>query len=333
MGRLSVYNITGVLAALMTGQAAVAADFLYVPEMIEDQDLDLTLPAVSDINGKIEFYGGFTNPGAFGGRIAGSLSLPVGDRFGLQFDGAVAGSSAGMLWGGAIHAFTRDPSQYLLGVTGAVVRGPAGWLGVIGPEAELYHDQISIEAWAGVAGLNYDDPMLADLMGVFAIADVAYYVTDDWRLTVGGSYLLGEAGLHLGTEYLLRDYLDMPVSLTADFRATHTGAYSIMGGIKGYFGGDDSNKSLIRRHREDDPPNRPLSLFGAVGSLLVATAPTPPDLVCGEGQEPGFDEWEGQCVPSDPEEFCETILGGSWESNGETFFCDTGGGGGGAGGG
>src|SRR5687767_9647750 len=136
MGKYSAYNITGVLAALFSMQTAVAADFLTDPVLIEDQDLDLTLPAVSDINAKFELYGGFVNPGGFGGRAAGSLSLPVGDMFGLQFDGAVQASGAGTLFGGAVHAFTRDPSMYLLGVTGAVVRGPAGWLGVIGPEGE-----------------------------------------------------------------------------------------------------------------------------------------------------------------------------------------------------
>jgi hypothetical protein len=319
MGRNSGYYITGVLATVLWVQAVQAADFIYDPDPIEEQDLDLSLPAVSDINGKIEFYGGFTNPGPLSFRALGSLSIPVGNDFGVQLDGGIHVSPSGNAFGGAIHAFTRDPSSHLIGVTGAVVRGPAGILGVVGVEGEAYLDRVSIEAWAGVGGLNYDDPMLADLVGPFAIVDVGYYATDDWRLTAGASYLLGEAGIHLGSEYLLRNF-DWPVSLTADFRATNSGAYSIMGGVKGYFGGDDSNKSLIDRHRQDDPPNRFLSVLLASGSLLYQTAPSGP--VCGDGEQVGVGEHENECVPTDPEEFCFMFPDDEFEFDGETWTCD-----------
>jgi hypothetical protein len=173
---------------------------------------------------------------------------------------------------------------------------------VIGVEGEVYLDRVSLEAWAGVGGLNYDDPLLADLTGVFIFADAGYYVTDDIRVTAGVSHLLGENSLHLGAEYLMRDF-SVPVSLTADLRVTHTGAYSIMGGIKGYFGGNDSGKSLIGRHREDDPWNRALSLFTAAGSLLYAKAtPTVPSVEYDEeGCIIGVTEWvDGEgCLPID----------------------------------
>jgi hypothetical protein len=301
MGKYSAYRITGVLTAVLWAQSATAADFIYSPESIEDQDLDLTLPAVSDINGKLELYGGFTNPGDFAGRAAGSLSLPVGDAFGLQFDGAIQASGAGTLFGGAAHAFTRDPSAYLLGVTAGFVQSPAGTLAVIGPEGELYLDRVSLEGWAGFAALDYDDPMLADLGGVFAIGDVVYYPTDDWRVGVGASYLLGEAGIHFNTEYLLRDFIDLPISLVGDARFMSSGAYSVMGGIKGYLG-PDPGKSLIDRHRQDDPPNRALSLFGAAGSLLYAVVPPvveePEEPECPDGEIPVPDPEGGFiCVP------------------------------------
>jgi hypothetical protein len=93
-----------------------------------------------------------------------------------------------------------------------------------------------------------------------------------------------------------------------------------MGGVKGYFGGDDSNKSLIDRHRQDDPPNRFLSVLLASGGLLNATAPDP-GLECGVGEEEGTGPYEGQCVPSDPEEFC-LFDGGFWDFDGENFFCN-----------
>jgi hypothetical protein len=264
--KYSAYNITGVLAALLSMQsAAIAADVLYSPVPVEDEDLDLGLPAVSDPNAKFELYGGFTNPDGFAGRVGGSISLPVGDRFGVQIDGAVQASGAGTLFGGAVHAFTRDPDAYLLGITAGVVRGPSGTLGAIGAEGELYLDRLSLEGWAGFAALDYDDAMLNDLSGAFAIGDVAYYPTDDWRIGMGASYLLGETGLHLNTEYLLRDF-DLPISIVGDARVFSSGAYSVMGGIKGYLG-PDPGKSLIDRHRQDDPRNRVIDLFSAAGAL------------------------------------------------------------------
>lgn len=301
--KYSALNITGVLASLLWAQGASGADLLLEPEYIADQDVDLTLPAVSDINGKLEIYGGLTNPGTAGFRAAGSLSIPVGHSFGVQLDGGVIATGAGTTFGGAVHAFYRDPASYLIGVTGAVARGPAGTLGVIGVEGEAYLDRVSLEAWAGVGGLDYDDPLLADLTGVFIFADAGYYVTDDFRVGVGLTHLLGENSLHLGAEYLLRDF-SVPVSLTADLRVSHTGAYAIMGGIKGYFGGNDSNKSLIQRHREDDPWNRALSLFTASGSLLYAQAPTP-----GDEEE-----------PVDPETAC-LELGFPWAWDSEDEIC------------
>ena len=283
--RVSPYSITAVLAAILWAQNSVAADLvLYSPEPVGEQDVDFTLPAVSGINGKLELaLGAFNPPASVLVRAAGSLSVPVGDAFGLQVDAAAQNSGAGFLYGGAIHAFTRDPMQYLVGLTAGVVRSGGGTLAVIGPEAELYLDRVSLEAWAGVGNLNYDDPLLADLNGVVVLADAAYYVTDDWRVSAGGSSLLGYNALHLATEYQFRD-VSWPFSITGDLRYGQDGGYTITAGLKGYFGGGD--KSLIDRHRQDDPPNRVLNLFGAVGSLLFATPPAVEEEVpsCPDGE-------------------------------------------------
>jgi hypothetical protein len=328
LSKYSALNITGVLTVLLTPQVALSEDFLLSPEPMADGEYDLTLPAVSGPNGKFELYGGFTNPGNAAFRAAASVSIPVGSTFGLQIDGAVQASGAGWLYGGVAHAFTRDPSSYLIGLTGGVVRGPTGTLGVIGVEGELYLDQVSIEAWAGVAGIDYD--VLPDVAGIFVLADAAYYVTDDFRLQVGYSHILGNNGLHLGAEYQLRDW-SLPISLTADARITQTG-YSVMAGIKGYFGGDPS-KSLKDRHRQDDPPNRALSLFGMAGSLLYATGPgTPPPPDCVRTIEPpegstfGVISESAGCTPLDPEEyqtFCTDNGYASYAGNGECFEFST----------
>jgi hypothetical protein len=121
---------------------------------------------------------------------------------------------------------------------------------------------------------------LLDKAGVFGIGDVAYYPTDDWRFVVGGSYVLGDLSVHGGTEYLFRG-LGAPISGVADVRYHTNGSYTFTVGIKGYFGGNDDNKSLIDRHRQDDPPDRAIDLFTAAGSQLFDKAPPQdPEAAC-----------------------------------------------------
>ncbi len=317
LGKYSALNITGVLATLLSLQGAVAADLILAPLPFEDADVNLVLPAVSGPNGKWEFSLGPSNPGTVSFRGAGSVSLPVGDQFGVQFDAAVQGSGAGWLAGGAIHAFTRDPDSYLFGLASGVVRGPTGTLGVVGVEAELYLDDFSLEAWGGVAGIDYD--VLPDVAGMFLIADAAYYVSDDLRASIGVSSLLGVNGLHLGAEYQF-SAIDMPLSLTADAHFNTDGSYSVMAGLKGYFGGEQ--KSLKDRHRQDDPPNRALGLFAASGGLLYAT----PDESCSptiapvDGNTGPTFIVDGECLsPEEQEAFCFANDYDEYRGNGECY--------------
>jgi hypothetical protein len=284
--------------------SANAADLMSPVPIVEQEQ---ALPAVSAPNGTFELQGGYISPTGGNLRAAGTVSVPLGDRFGIQGDASLELAGAGLTWGGALHAFTRDPSRYLAGVTGGVVVAPGATLAVLGAEGELYMDRISLEGWAGVAGINYVDPAMLDKTGLFAIGDVAYYPMDDLRVAVGGSYLLGDLALHAGTEYLFRD-LGTPISFTTDARLHTSGAFSLMLGLKGYLGGNDDNKTLIDRQRQDDPPNRALDLFGASAGILYATAPgttaTPPDYhqICldTETSQPGWDWNSGleTCVPA-----------------------------------
>jgi len=262
-------------AGACSWQAASAADLVLDPGTIVQPDTQL--PAVSGLNGKWEFDPGFLTGGGLI-RAAGSLSVPLGDRFGVQGDAmATWTSNQGLIYAGALHAFTRDPQRYLAGLTGGIVVAPGATLTAIGGEGELYLDQFSLEGWAGFANLNYVDPAMLDKNGLFAIGDMAYYATPDWRFQLGGSYVLGDLSAHAGTEYLFRG-LGAPISGVADARYHANGSYTFTVGIKGYFGGNDDNKSLIDRHRQDDPPDRAIDLFNAAGSQLFATAPgAPPD--------------------------------------------------------
>lgn len=296
---LKLALLTSVFSTPLAFGAKAADLVLYSPEPIADQDVGLTLPAVSGINGKIELSGGLlrvppTNYGHV--RLNGSLSLPVTDRFGVQGDLGIYNTPTGLGVSGAVHAFTRDPSQYLLGVTGAFVRVPGATLLGVGPEAELYMGDWTIEAWAGVANLNYDDVLLADVTGIYAIADLAYYATPDLRFSIGASHVLGYNQLRLGAEYQITNF-DIPFSLTADGRFGQDGAIVATVGLKHYFG--DPDKSLIDRHRQDDPPDRALDFYGAAGDQIHKVA-TPKTLTAAE-----------QCV----------VDGGVW--NLEHYFSET----------
>ncbi|HEY9011720.1 MAG TPA: hypothetical protein VIN06_11945 [Devosia sp.] len=277
--------LLGTVFALPLPGVAMAADLILSPQPMAEMDTGLTLPAVSGINGKIELSGGLlrippTNYGHV--RLNGSLSIPVGDRFGLQGDLAAYNTPTGIGVAGAVHAFTRDPDQYLFGVTGAFVRVPGATLFGVGPEAEFYMGDWTLEAWAGFANLNYDDVALADVNGVYAIADVAYYITPDFRVSLGASTVLGYNQLRLATEYQFTSW-DFPFSVTGEGRFGQDGTIIATIGLKHYFG--DSDKSLIDRHRQDDPPDRAIDFFGAAGSLPYATAtPGPTTPTCPDGE-------------------------------------------------
>jgi len=228
-------------------------------------------PAVSGVNGKIEVSGGGVSSPASGAyRIGGSIAAPLGDSFGIQGDlslqnyGALAGA-------GALHLFTRDPDLYLAGVAAGVVRSNTATLSAIGVEGELYLGQVSIEAWAGVANLDYDALSAVDKSGFFALADIGWYATDDLRLSIGASSVLGYEALNIGAEYQVTSF-STPFSLTADARFGEDGNVTAMAGLKFYFG---EQKSLIDRHRQDDPRDRGLDLFAAAGTQVTDTGVPP----------------------------------------------------------
>jgi hypothetical protein len=300
---MSILRVTkaALLASVFSisfGYAATAADLILSPEPIAEQYVDLVLPAVSGINGKLEIdFGGITDPDSATFRAAGSLSVPIGERFGVQGDVSIGSIDGNWAFGGAVHAFTRDPSSYLLGVTAGVVVADGARLAAVGPEAELYLDRISLEGWAGWAAIDYDDVLTPNENGFFAIGDVAWYPTDDWRISLGGASILGRESLKLATEYQFSG-LGFPLSGVGEVRAYDTGAYSFRVGIKGYLG--DPGKSLIDRHRQDDPPNRALDLFSAAGDLLTEQVGPggPPDEACpSENESWQFVDGEWMCVP------------------------------------
>ena len=254
--------------------AAYSADMAPIPAVPR---------AVAEANGKFEFGGGFggmtgfnnTNP-VYG---AGSFTVPLGDTFGLQGDIAVSNSFGQTNIGGAGHFFTRDPNSYLLGVVGgygSFGQATGAW---IGPEVELYANQFSFEGSAGY--LRVTPNGFAGFDKLFAIGNVGLYATNNLRFTLGAATVADFKTAHFGGEYFLAGS-GLPISLKLDGSIGDNNYYAAKAGLTFYFGGP--SKDLIRRHREDDPPNSAASLFNSGGVNLgfkpPAAAGAPPLPVC-----------------------------------------------------
>ena len=87
-------------AALLMSSTAFAADAVKGD-----------LPAVSGPNGKVELSGGWAGINGFDSLAVfqggASISVPLGERFGLQFDVADVNKFSDNMIGGNLHLFTR----------------------------------------------------------------------------------------------------------------------------------------------------------------------------------------------------------------------------------
>lgn len=241
-------STTTLVAGLFFSYTSVAAD-LYVEG---SPTIPTVLPAVSGINGKIAAEGGSFDEEGFG-ALTGSLSVPVGDRFGFQGD-AIAGVRDGDFIGGVGgHLFWRDPSYALLGVFGSYTHRDDidGHVARLGVEGEYYLNQWTLRTLLGAEFLEAGNAFANVDDGFFAFSDVSYYLQDNLQLSVGHRYTRERNALALGVEYQLsQQVLSGGVSLFAEARIGEDDYQAVWGGVRFYLGDD---KSLIRRHREDDP--------------------------------------------------------------------------------
>ena len=238
-----------------------------MPGYAADISAPADLCAVSDFNGKASGSGGFYDSEANDGeRVQGeaSLSLPLGCLLGLQLDGAfgdLAGDDAG---GVAAHLFTRDPNQYLFGAYASYsgIDNVDVWR--VGAEAQLYLDNISFEMLGG-----FEDAHITG-SDFFTASNVAFYPDDNLRLSVGYEHFQEIDAATAGFEWQI-DGLGLPVSLFANGAVGDNHFATAYAGVTFYFGGQE--KSLIRRHREDDPSNDIMKLLVKQNR---AVAPSPP---------------------------------------------------------
>lgn len=258
----------------------------------------LSAPAVSELNGKLSIQGGLFSdePTALG---LGSVSIPLTHSFGIQLDGALGSLDGDTLRGAGVHLFHRDPAKFLLGAYGSYHswRSVDIWRAAL--EAEAYMGRFTIEALLGVESVSHRLRLSAPVGGAggpiliervddehfFAIADFAYYLQDNFRVSVGYRYVNEESLGTAGLEYLINGIDNTPISLFAEGQFGERHFRRAMAGVRVYFG-SANRKSLIRRHREDDPRNRVPDFFA-----LPDTCPAGRTLV------------GNQCVlPTQPEE-------------------------------
>lgn len=213
-------------------------------------------PAVSGPNGKLSVEGGTFDDEAAGIAL-GSFALPLGHSFGLQADGALGTIDDETMGGGGLHLFTRDPSSYLFGAYGSFHTWDSIDIWRVAGEAELYLGRFTLDGLAGYESVDVPstvgglDVLTPDDEHFFGQGDIAYYINDDFKVYGGYRYLNETSFGSAGAEYLIRGH-DVPVSLFARGDFGNEDYTSVTGGLKVYLSGD-SQKSLIDRHRRDDP--------------------------------------------------------------------------------
>lgn len=242
------------------------------------------LPAVSAPNGKVRI-GGFSADGSNNDdglfEVRGSFTAPVTYSTGFQIDGVIASVEGGDKSWGAVagHYFWRDPSRYLLGIY-----AEGDWyddvnFGTLAGEAEAYFGQFTLTSVTGVQFGDFDSSF-------FTNSYVNYYPDDDIMVGVGfrndysGAYFQAKAEYQLFPEH-------SGMSVYADGKWGGDGNTTIFAGVRFHFG---APKSLIRRHREDDPgddtpsPNAGLK-YDKEREDAAAIVPPPPPPGGGGGED------------------------------------------------
>jgi len=247
--------LSGVLAAAALTPACAADLPLKAPPAVGS-----CVPAVDGFNGKIGAYGGSLNSDSLYGGT-GSLALPLACEFGAQIDGNAASFDGRFLGTIAGHLFWRNPMKGLLGVYGSYTdwdRAGGVRAAHLGAEGEWYFGQWTLQ---GVAGAEFGNST-SETIGTqifsydvktrfFDQINLAYYVQDNLKLYAGHRYLYGMHAAALGGEWGFPLGHGVMGALFAEGRIGQDDFKGIWGGVRFYFGQKD--KTLIRRHREDDP--------------------------------------------------------------------------------
>jgi hypothetical protein len=211
-------------------------------------------PAVSAPNGKVSVEGGVSSSSGQSsavGTAQGALTLPAGHSFGVEVDALASTSRNAFAGGGLAQVFWRDPELGMAGPFAGLVGGNGTRLALGGGEAQLFAANLTLQAFGGYADATTGSPVpgLGGLQGGFYGSHLTLYPHPDLALTVGGQVAVGRGTGTARAEFLPDFTPHRNVSLFVSASAGDNQAWRVTGGIRVYFGPD---KSLIRRHREDD---------------------------------------------------------------------------------
>jgi hypothetical protein len=238
-------------------------------------------PAVSEINGKVDYAGGVMESDA-GHNFSGSITVPAGTHFGFQADALYSNISDRDFYGGAGHFFWRDPSVGLVGVAGGGVTQDAvsSFQGLI--EGQYYVGKFTVGGHVGVGHLSYDIPapfINSDPTKFTGGVTLDYYVTGNLRLGLGYTYAFQNS---LGTVQAEYQTPWKGLALTAEYARGENHYDHALFGLRFYFG---KNKPLIDRHRQDDPPSLTHRILTGMGLYGAEFKHNARDYLIGSGSE------------------------------------------------
>lgn len=207
-------------------------------------------PAVSETNGKFSLEGGAVGNNSNGssglGIVQGSFTTPLGHSFGLQLDAAAATAYNNFFGGGDAQFFWRDPQLGLLGAFASVGGGRGNTVSWYGGEAEYFVGPVTLGAHAGYQ-VVYNNTAAN---GGFGVGRLTYYPIPDLAFSGGGGVFVNSGFGRVMIEYQPELNGQRSLSFFVNGGAGSNAAYAATAGVRFYFGPE---KTLIRRHREDDP--------------------------------------------------------------------------------
>jgi len=220
-------------------------------------------PAVSALNSKFSLESGVTSSQQHAsalGMAQGSVTAPLGHSFGAQLDGQAATAYSDFLAAAGLHVFWRDPQVGLFGPIASFGGGSGRQVARVGAEGELYAGLVTFGARAGYQEFG---PYGQSTNSGFYGGRLALYPVPDLMLALRGGQSAGFSAGGVRIEYQPELLDRRALSLFVDGAAGDGSFYRVTAGLRVYFG---VQKSLIRRHREDDPQ-----------SISAATCAPPPN--------------------------------------------------------
>jgi hypothetical protein len=256
----------------LTGTTFAQADNAVLPSGSKSDDFvttaSLRQPAVSEVNGKVDYAGGNMNSSE-GNNFSASITLPVTHQFGFQADALYSRISNLNFYGGAGHLFWRDPGVGLLGLTGGYLyRNGADNINTyqVGAEGQFYYKQFTFGFFGGVGAIDYKyaAPFIdTDPTRFVGRISADYYPLENLR--VGASYTTAFKD-NLGRGEIEYQTPINGLAITGEVAFGNHGYDDWLIGMRYYFGG---KKTLRERQRQDDPPGlmsqvlQSLGLYGA----------------------------------------------------------------------